>query len=78
MFVFRTPPLSLLPECRYEYLAKLGQGGKGFLCRTTDEIASAMTEAIQHTSGPTLLNVLISPVAQRKPQDFDWLTRSKI
>jgi len=73
-----TPPLSLLPECRYEYLAKLGQGGKGFLCRTTEEIASAMTEAINHTSGPTLLNVLISPVAQRKPQDFDWLTRSKI
>lgn len=73
-----TPPLSLTPECRYEYLAKLGQGGKGFLCKTTEEISKAMTEAIQNTSGPTVLNVLISPVAQRKPQDFDWLTRAKI
>jgi 2-hydroxyacyl-CoA lyase 1 len=73
-----TPPLSLLPDCRYELLANLGQGGKGFLCRNIDEVTSAMNEALNNTTGPTVLNVLISPVAQRKPQDFDWLTRSKI
>lgn len=73
-----TPPLSLLPECHYENLAKLGRSGKGFLCRTIDELNNAMKEAIEHRSGPSLINVLISPVAQRKPQEHDWLTRSKL
>ncbi|XP_046655286.1 2-hydroxyacyl-CoA lyase 1-like isoform X1 [Daphnia pulicaria] len=73
-----TPPLSLLPECHYEKLAQLGQNGKGFLCKTIDELTIAIKEAMEHTSGPSLINVLISPVAQRKPQEHDWLTRSKL
>jgi 2-hydroxyacyl-CoA lyase 1 len=78
LVVKRTPPLSLLPECHYEKLAQLGQNGKGFLCKTIDELTVAVKEAIEHTSGPSLINVLISPVAQRKPQEHDWLTRSKL
>ena len=78
LLLFRTPPLSLLPECHYEMLPKLGRSGKGFLCRTIDELDIAMKEAIEHKSGPSLINVLISPVAQRKPQEHDWLTRSKL
>lgn len=70
--------MSLTPECHYECLARLGSTGKGFLCRTTQELDSAMQEAIKNTAGPTLINVLISPVAQRKPQEHDWLTRSKL
>lgn len=75
---FSTPPLSLTPECHYECLAQLGRSGKGFLCRTIDELQTAIKQAIEHKSGPSLINVLISPVAQRKPQEHDWLTRSKL
>ena len=70
--------MTLTPECRYERLAELGQGGQGFLCRTIEELQAALTAGIKHTSGPTVINVLISPQAQRKPQEHDWLTRSKI
>lgn len=73
-----TPPLSLTPECNYECLVKLGKSGKGFLCRTIDELKDAMKEALEHKNGPSIINVLINPVAQRKPQEHDWLTRSKL
>jgi len=73
-----TPPLSLMPECRYEMLAQLGTGGQGFMCRTIEEVQAAVKAAVAHTTGPTVINVLISPQAQRKPQEHDWLTRAKI
>lgn len=28
--------------------------------------------------GPSVVNVMINPFATRKPQKFDWLTRSKL
>ena len=48
------------------------------MCRTIEELQSALKAAIAHTAGPTIINVLISPQAQRKPQEHDWLTRSKM
>lgn len=32
----------------------------------------------QETEKPTIINVMISTSAQRKQQDFDWLTRAKL
>lgn len=73
------PPTSLLPSVKYEKFAEmLGFEGNGYCCRTVDEIRDAFGKALDNNVEPSLLNVLINPFAQRKPQPFEWLTRSKI
>ncbi|KAK2711820.1 hypothetical protein QYM36_012823 [Artemia franciscana] len=71
------PPTSLTPGCRYEKMAEM-YGGKGYVCKSIKELHSAVENALKETSKPTIINVFISPVAQRKAQDFDWLTRAKM
>ncbi|CAG0883134.1 unnamed protein product [Darwinula stevensoni] len=72
-----TPPNCLLPECHYESLAGLGRG-VGRLCQTIPQIQSALREALSIQDAPTIINIMINPLSQRKQQDFDWLTRSKM
>lgn len=53
-------------------------GVSGHLCRTVQEIESAVKAAIAVTDRPSIINILISPQASRKPQTFNWLTESKL
>lgn len=72
-----TPPTSLLPQAHYERMAAVF-GGSGHFCSTIPQLQKAVSQALQNDSKPSLINVMINPMAQRKAQDFDWLTRSKL
>jgi 2-hydroxyacyl-CoA lyase 1 len=67
------PPMALTPNAHYERMIE-GFGGKGFYCERPDEIKPALEEA--YASGkPCIVNIMIDPRSQRKPQQFGWLTR---
>ncbi|KAM4579944.1 2-hydroxyacyl-CoA lyase 1 [Odontesthes bonariensis] len=71
------PPVSLLPEARYdEVMAAFG--GRGLLVRTVEELRSALELSLSDWERPSLLNVLIDPSSDRKQQEFPWLTRSNL
>lgn len=56
-------------------------GGRGVLCRTVDEVRKALPEAYEHVEKeqrPTLINLIIANDSERKAQEHDWLTRSKM
>lgn len=72
-----SPPSSLTPNTHYEALAKLGNG-KGFFCNTLEELRNALDEGLMITDAPTIINVMINPSSDRKPQMFAWLTESKL
>lgn len=72
-----TPPTALSSEVRYEKMMGMF-GVSGHLCRTVEEIESAVKAAIAVTDRPSIINILISPQASRKPQTFNWLTESKL
>ncbi|CAH2092897.1 unnamed protein product [Euphydryas editha] len=72
-----TPPTALSTEVRYEKMMEMF-GVTGHLCRTVEEIQSAVKAAIAVTDRPSIINILISPQASRKPQTFNWLTESKL
>ncbi|KAF6739553.1 2-hydroxyacyl-CoA lyase 1 [Oryzias melastigma] len=71
------PPVSLLPEARYDQVMT-AFGGRGFLVRTVEELQSALELSLSDWDRPSLLNVLIDPSSDRKQQDFPWLTRSNL
>uniref|UniRef100_H2UST3 2-hydroxyacyl-CoA lyase n=1 Tax=Takifugu rubripes TaxID=31033 RepID=H2UST3_TAKRU len=61
------PPVTLLPEARYdEVMAAFG--GKGYLVRTVEELRSALELSLTDWQRPSLLNVLIDPSSDRKQQ----------
>ena len=64
---FRAPPVTLLPEARYERVM-CAFGGCGYLVRTVEELRSALQQSLRDTAMPSLLNVLIDPAADRKQQ----------
>ncbi|XP_041982127.1 2-hydroxyacyl-CoA lyase 1 isoform X2 [Aricia agestis] len=72
-----SPPTSLSTEVRYEKMMELF-GASGHLCRTVDEIQAAVKASLAVTDRPSIINILISPQANRKPQTFNWLTESKL
>lgn len=53
-------------------------GETGHLCRTVDEIKAALKTALAVTDKPSIINILIDPQSNRKPQTFNWLTESKL
>uniref|UniRef100_A0A3B4DME8 2-hydroxyacyl-CoA lyase n=1 Tax=Pygocentrus nattereri TaxID=42514 RepID=A0A3B4DME8_PYGNA len=61
------PPVTLLPEARYEQVM-CAFGGCGYLVRTVEELRSALQQSLRDTAMPSLLNVLIDPAADRKQQ----------
>lgn len=71
------PPVSLLPEARYDEVMN-AFGGQGFLVRTVEELRSALELSLSDWKRPSLLNVLIDPSSDRKQQEFPWLTRSNL
>ncbi|XP_076057016.1 2-hydroxyacyl-CoA lyase [Oratosquilla oratoria] len=72
-----TPPTSLLPSVHYERMAHLFNR-KGFFCTSITDLEKAVVSSLEDTKNASIINVMINPMAQRKAQDFDWLTRSKI
>jgi len=72
-----TPPQSLSVDTHYEKMAELF-GGKGHFVRTVEELSAALGESLAITDRPSIINVMINPSADRKPQTFNWLTESKL
>ncbi|XP_013787630.2 2-hydroxyacyl-CoA lyase 1-like, partial [Limulus polyphemus] len=71
------PPTSLSPAARYEGITAMF-GGRGYYVTTIPELELAIKESLETVHQPSVINVIINPYAQRKPQDFPWLTRSKM
>lgn len=70
LFLFRAPPTALLPKLRYERIIE-AFGAKGFFAETPDELKTVLESAFEETrkiKKPVLINVMISPYADRKPQ----------
>lgn len=72
-----TPPSALTFEVRYEQMMQMF-GRQGHLVRTVPELQKAVAAALAQQAGPSMVNVLIAPTADRKPQTFAWLTESKL
>nr|XP_020468315.1 2-hydroxyacyl-CoA lyase 1 isoform X2 [Monopterus albus] len=71
------PPVSLLPEARYDEVMT-AFGGRGFLVRTLEELRISLELSLSDWERPSLLNVLIDPSSDRKQQEFPWLTRAHL
>jgi 2-hydroxyacyl-CoA lyase 1 len=69
----RVPPSVYTPRARYERVIE-AFGGRGFFVEKPSELGPALSQALADP-GPTLVNVMIAPRADRKPQKFQWLTR---
>lgn len=72
-----TPPTALGVEIRYEKMMEMF-GETGHLCRTVEEIEAAIKKAVTVTDKPSIINIMIDPQSNRKPQTFNWLTESKL
>lgn len=71
------PPVCLLPNSHYEQVMT-AFGGKGYFVQTPEELQNSLRQALQDTSRPCLINIMIEPQSTRKAQDFHWLTRSNM
>uniref|UniRef100_A0A8D0G674 2-hydroxyacyl-CoA lyase n=1 Tax=Sphenodon punctatus TaxID=8508 RepID=A0A8D0G674_SPHPU len=71
------PPVSLLPNSHYEQVMS-AFGGNGYFVQTPEELQNALKASLADKQVPSLLNVMINPQSDRKPQDFHWLTRSNM
>jgi len=72
-----TPPTALTVEAKYEKMMEIF-GQNGYLVRDIPQLQTSLNEALTLTNRPTIINVLISPSSERKPQAFGWLTESKL
>lgn len=71
------PPMCLLPDSHYEQVMT-AFGGKGYFVQTPEELQNSLRQALEDTSKPCLINIMIEPQSTRKAQDFHWLTRSNM
>ena len=67
------PPNAFVPNARYDKVIE-AFGGKGYHVETPEAFRSALRESFD-SGDTTLINVMIDPVARRRPQQFTWLTR---
>ncbi|KYN00158.1 2-hydroxyacyl-CoA lyase 1 [Cyphomyrmex costatus] len=72
-----TPPYSLTSETHYEKLMEMF-GKKGYFCTTVEDIQQALKLSLKVVDSPSLINIMINPQADRKKQQFNWLTESKL
>uniref|UniRef100_A0A2C9KBF7 2-hydroxyacyl-CoA lyase n=1 Tax=Biomphalaria glabrata TaxID=6526 RepID=A0A2C9KBF7_BIOGL len=70
------PPTSLQPNTRYEKLIE-AFGGKGYFAKTKEELRESLQSSLKDQT-PSIINVMIDPGAQRKTQEFFWLTKSNL
>jgi 2-hydroxyacyl-CoA lyase 1 len=66
-------PTSLLPNARYEKVIE-AFGGRGFFVEEPSQLKPTLEEALTLDKA-SVVNIMINPRAQRKPQEFGWLTR---
>lgn len=64
-------------ETRYENMMGMFNM-KGHFVKTVPELQKAVKESLALKDHPTIINVIINPSADRKPQSFNWLTESKL
>ena len=69
----RIPPSAYTPNARYEKVIE-AFGGRGYFVTEPAELQTVLKEALNDPN-PNLVNVMIDPRSQRKPQQFGWLTR---
>lgn len=69
----RIPPTAYMPNARYERIIE-AFGGKGYFVETPAELGPALSEALA-APVPTIVNIMINPRSQRRPQEFAWHTR---
>ena len=69
-------PVALSPEARYDSMMA-AFGGDSYYCTTHTQLYNSLETALA-TQKPCLINVIINPMAARKPQQFTWLTGSKL
>ena len=69
----RIPPSAYVPQARYERVIE-AFGGRGYFVTDPGQLEQSLKEALADPN-PSLINVMIDPRAQRKPQPFNWLTR---
>jgi 2-hydroxyacyl-CoA lyase 1 len=69
----RIPPSAYTPNARYEKVIE-AFGGRGYFVTEPSQLQTVLKEALADPS-PNLINVMIDPRSQRKPQQFEWLTR---
>ena len=62
-----------MPNARYEKIIE-AFGGKGYFVTELAELDSTLRTAVADPT-PSIVNIMIDPKAQRKPQPFGWLTR---
>lgn len=67
------PPGAFVPNARYDKVIE-AFGGKGYHVETPEDFRAAL-QASFDSGETTLINVMIDPVAKRRPQQFGWLTR---
>lgn len=72
------PPTSLYPNIHYDKLSHAFDGFQGFNAETPSELKNVLKKALSIKNKPTIINVKIDPAADRKAQEFPWLTKSKI
>ncbi len=66
-------PVAYVPNARYEKVIE-AFGGQGYFVESPDELRPAL-DAAMSSGKPAVVNVMINPQSQRKPQEFAWLTR---
>jgi thiamine pyrophosphate-dependent acetolactate synthase large subunit-like protein len=52
-------------------------GGKGYFVSKPADLLPVLRDALSQKV-PTVVNVAITPFGERKPQEHNWLTRSKL
>ncbi|XP_071946829.1 2-hydroxyacyl-CoA lyase 1-like isoform X2 [Antedon mediterranea] len=72
-------PFVLTPDVRYDQMME-SLGGKGFFVKTPAALEDVLARCFNGDmrNEPVLINVMIDPFADKKPQDFQWLDRSKL
>lgn len=71
------PPTTLSPTAKYDKITEMF-GGKGSSVKNIEELRNAFKRALLTENEPCVISIAISPFAQRKSQEFPWLTRSKL
>ncbi len=69
----RIPPGAYVPKARYEKVIE-AFGGLGFYVEDPADLKPALQKALD-SGRPSVVNVMISNRAARRPQQFAWLTR---
>lgn len=65
--------MRLSPNARYDKVIE-AFGGKGYHVETPETFREALRASFD-SGDTTLINVMLDPVAKRRPQKFAWLTR---